>query len=489
MKYFDTQVQINKYRVLKRVAKMAYDGNLQDAYYTIPKEISPGPKSTMRCCVYKERAVLSERINMAMGGDLTCRSKDGTLNVIQVIEIACDECPIDRYIVTEACRGCISHQCIANCPKEAITKVGGKAYIDHTKCIDCGKCKMSCPFGAIIETTRPCLTSCKVGAISIDTDKKAKIDNDKCVMCGACVYHCPFGAISDISYILDVVNMIKEVEQNKDKHLYAVIAPSIVSQFKEATVGQIIAGIKKLGFHTVVEAALGADIVLYKEKEEFKEKGEMMTTSCCPSFVMYIEKHFPELAKHISHTPSPMVETAKLIKQTDPNCYVVFIGPCTSKKHEFTLEKAGGYVDSVITFEELKALLGSREIWLEELEEATLDDASFYGRIFAKVGGLSQGLTTLLQEEGYEKPVKNIVLNGLEECKPALLKLKFKRMEADFIEGMACKGGCINGAGCITHGEKNVKDVDTFANSAKEKTLDNALNVYDLTYQTKIREK
>ncbi len=480
MRLFDTQVQKNKYRVLKKVAKLAFEDRLNEAYYTIPKEISPGPKPVMRCCVFKERAITTERINMAMGGDLNNRCSDGSVNVIQVIDIACDECPIEKYVVTEACRGCISHQCMTNCPKGAVTKVNGKAYIDHSLCIECGKCKDSCPYGAIIETTRPCIKSCKVGALSIDENKKAKIDNDKCVMCGACVYNCPFGAITDISYILDVVDLIKKARENPDKKLYAIIAPAIVSQFPYAKIGQLVSGIKKIGFHHVVEVALGADIVLYKEKEEFKEK-DILTTSCCPSFVMYIERHFPELAKYISHTPSPMIESARLLKKTDPNASIVFIGPCTSKKHEFTLEKAGGVIDSVITFEELQALLDSLDIKVEDLEEDVLDNASFYGRIFAKSGGITQGINDLLKEENYQGEVKPAILNGLDECKPALMKLKFKRLEANFLEGMACKGGCINGAGCLHHGDKNAKDVDAYANSSKEKTVDNSLKLYNLT--------
>lgn len=480
MRLFDTKVQQNKYRVLKRVAKLAFEDNLSQAHYIIPKEISPGPKPTMRCCVFKERAIVSERINMAMGGDIKNQAKDGSINVIQVIDIACDECPIDKYVVTEACRGCISHQCMNNCPKDAITKTDGKAYIDHSKCIECGKCKNSCPFGAIIETIRPCLASCKVGALSMDENKKAKIDNDKCVMCGACVYQCPFGAITDISYILDVVNLIKKYEHDPNHHLYAMIAPAIVSQFKYAKIGQIVAGIKALGFHHVVEVALGADIVLYKEKEEFKEK-DLLTTSCCPSFVMYIERHFPELAQYISHTPSPMVETARLIKETDPNSSVIFIGPCTSKKHEFTLDKTEGIVDSVITFEELQSLLDSRDIDIAELTEDVLDNASFYGRIFAKSGGIVQGVSDLLKADNYEGEVKPIILNGLDECKPALTRLKFKKLENNFLEGMACKGGCINGAGCLHHGDKNAKDVDDYANSAKEKSIENSLKMYEIT--------
>ena len=175
----------------------------------------------------------------------------------------------------------------------------------------------------------------------MDENKKACIDNDKCVACGACVYQCPFGAISDKSLVLDTIDILKKSENNTKYKVYALIAPAIVSQFKYARIEQVVTGIKKLGFHQVVEAALGADITLWHEANEFKEKG-LLTTSCCPSFVMFIEKNFPTLAKYISHNPSPMVEAAKLIKASDPTAKIVFIGPCTSKKLEFRMEKTGG---------------------------------------------------------------------------------------------------------------------------------------------------
>ena len=324
-KVFDTKVQELKYEVLKEIIRCAYDGDMSGVYTDIPKKIVPGPKASMRCCIYKERAILQERIKLALGGN-----KDNP-NIVEVIDIACDECPIDGIFVTPACRGCIVHRCQNVCPKNAITIVDKRAVVDKDKCIECGKCTQACPYGAIIKQQRPCVVSCKAGAISMDENKKATIDNEKCIACGACVYQCPFGAISDKSLVLETIDILKKSDNNKNYKVYAVIAPAIVSQFKYARIEQVVTGIKRLGFHQVVEAALGADITLWHEANEFKEKG-MLTTSCCPSFVMYIEKNFPTLAKYISHNPSPMVEAAKLIKASDPTAKIVFIGPCTSKK-------------------------------------------------------------------------------------------------------------------------------------------------------------
>ena len=469
---FDTAVQKLKYDVLKAIIRNEYEHCYDNIYIDIPKEISPGPKATMRCCIFKERAIVQERIKLARGGN------KNNPNVVEVIDIACDECPIGGIFVTPACRGCIVHRCQEVCPRDAIQIIDHKAVVDKSKCIECGKCTQACPYGAIIHQKRPCVSSCKVKAITVGEDKKAVIDNKKCIACGACVYQCPFGAIVDKSMIMESIAILKDAEM-KGTHVYAVIAPSIVSQFKYAKIEQVVTGIRKLGFHQVVEAALGADITLYHEAEEWKEKG-ILTTSCCPSFVMFVEKNFPELAKYVSHSVSPMVEAAMLIKRTDPEGKVIFIGPCASKKLEYKLPKTQGAIDSVLSFEELQAFLDARNIDVGSLEETSLDNASFYGRIFAKSGGITQGIADVAKEMGVEG-VKPIAMNGIDECRAALTKLKFNKATENFFEGMACDGGCLNGALCLNHGPKNVVDVDKYGASAKEKTIDNSVKLYKLS--------
>jgi len=472
MKKFDTKVQHLKYKVLREVIKKADKNDMQNVYRDVPLTVVPGPKASMRCCIYKERAIVQERIKLALGGD-----KDNP-NVVEVIDIACDECPIEGMLVTEACRGCIVNKCTEVCPKGAISIINKKAVIDKEKCIECGLCTKACPYSAIVSQKRPCVNSCKVNAISMDGNKKAKIDNDKCISCGACVYQCPFGAIVDKSFITDVLSILKESNNNEKYKVYAVIAPSIVSQFKYAKVEQVITGIKKLGFYNVVEAALGADITLYHELNEIKEK-QVMTTSCCPSFVMFIEKNFPELTKYISSSVSPMIETARLIKASEPDAKVVFIGPCTSKKLEYKMEKTGGAIDSVLSFEELQAFFDARKIDIVSLEETSLDNASYYGRIFAKSGGITKGVKDIGAEMGIE--VRPIAMSGIDECRVNLLKLKANKAVENFFEGMACDGGCLNGALCLSHGQKNATDVDKYGEDAKEKNINNSVNLYKLS--------
>ncbi|MGN0173806.1 MAG: 4Fe-4S dicluster domain-containing protein [Acutalibacteraceae bacterium] len=470
MRKFDTKVQHLKYKVLREVARLAWNDKLIENLLDIPKTIVPGNTPTMRCCVYKERAILGERVKIAMGG------YGGNPNVIQVISIACDECPVGGYEVTQACRGCLAHRCEDVCPRGAISfDHNHNAHIDKSKCVECGRCAQVCPYSAIANNKRPCEQACKIGAISMDETKAASIDNDKCISCGACVYQCPFGAITDKSFILDVINLIKNSESNKKYKVYAVVAPSISSQFQYANLGQVITGIKKLGFHTVIEAALGADIVAFSEAKELAEKG-FLTSSCCPAFVSYIEKSFPQMADNISHNLSPMAAIAKYIKETDENAKIVFIGPCTAKKMEFQKESVKPYIDSVITFEELQALFDSKDIDITTLEEGVLDNASYYGRIFARCGGLADAVEEALKEQNIEFDLKATSCDGIEECKMALLRASKNALPANFIEGMACTGGCIGGAGCLTHGAKNKAEVDKYGKEAMEKTISDAIS-------------
>lgn len=471
MRKFDTKVQHLKYKVLREVARQSWNDTLLDSLFDIPKILVPGNEPTMRCCVYKERAILSERVKIAMGGD------KNNSNIIEVIDIACDECPVGGYEVTNACRGCLAHRCEDVCKKGAITFDNNHvAHIDKTKCVECGACAKVCPYTAIVSRKRPCQSACKIKAISMNENKAASIDNEKCTSCGACVYQCPFGAIMDKSFIVNVIDIIKKSDENRNYKVYALVAPSISSQFNYAKLGQVISGLKKLGFFSVVEAALGADMVAMSESRELAEKG-FLTSSCCPAFVSYIKSSFPALAEHISHNLSPMAMLAKYIKETTEGAKVIFIGPCTAKKAEVQLDSVKPYVDGVLTFEELQALLDSKDIDITTLDEDVLDNASYYGRIFARSGGLSDAVSQAISEQNLDFEFKPAVCDGIEACRIALLKKSKDVLDANFIEGMACIGGCIGGAGCLTHGEKNKSEVDKYGKEAMEKTISDAISV------------
>ena len=472
MRKFDTKVQHLKYKVLREVSRQAWRGTLLENLLDIPKMIVPGHEPTMRCCVYKERAILAERVKLA-----TVSGGEGA-HIIEVIDIACDECPVGGYEVTNACRGCLAHRCEDVCRRGAISfDHNHVAHIEKSKCVECGACAKVCPFTAIVSRRRPCQNACRVKAISMDENKAAKIDYSKCISCGACVYQCPFGAITDRSFILNVIDLLKKNETEHNYRIYAIVAPSISSQFTYAKLGQVVTGLRELGFHTVIEAALGADMVAQAESRELSERG-FLTSSCCPAFVSYIKSAFPDLAENISHNLSPMATIAKYIKDTTENAKTVFIGPCTAKKGEAQLDEVKPYIDAVLTFEELQALFDSRDIDITTLPEGVLDNASYFGRIFARCGGLADAVAEGLHEQGLDGDfdLKAISCDGIEACRTALMKKSRGVLDANFIEGMACTGGCIGGAGCLTHGEKNKAEVDKYGREALEKNISDAVS-------------
>ena len=472
---FDTRVQYLKYQVLREIAREAWNDSLLENLHDIPKRILPKDHPTMRCCIYKERAILAERMQIAMGGDKS------NPNIIEVIDIACDECPMSGYETTDQCRGCLAHRCEEACKKGAITfDEHMKAHIDKSKCVNCGACAKVCPYSAITNRKRPCETACKVKAIHAGPEGAAQIDYEKCISCGACVYQCPFGAISDKSYILEVIDLIKKSENNTRYNVYAIVAPSIAGQFYYAKPGQILSALKALGFDTVIEAALGADMVAYRESKEVSETDSFVTSSCCPAFVSYVDKQFPQLKDHVSHNLSPMAALGKYIKEQEPDCKIVFIGPCTSKKMEMQRKEVRPYVDSVITFEELQALFDSRDIVAQSFEDISLTDASRFGRIFARSGGLTEAVAQGLKEHGADDfEYKPVTCDGIEACRVALLKANKGLLNGNFIEGMACEGGCVGGAGCLTHAEKNTKAVNQHAATSDKNTITESVQRMD----------
>lgn len=477
MRKFENQVQLIKYEVLKEVSRLALEGRLDEDLNAIPSIIDPGPEPRTRCCIYKERAITVERVKLALGGDKS------NPNVVEVLETACDACPINRFVVTEACRGCLAHRCYDACPVDAIHFVEHRAYINPNKCIECGKCKEVCPYNAISDVMRPCRRACPTSALSINEEKKAVIDNEKCIQCGACVYQCPFGAVMDKSSIVEIIQLLKKAKYNKDTKVYAVIAPAISSQFTYAKIGQVVNGIKMLGFHNVVEAALGADIIAKHEAMEFVQKIEnqkIMTSSCCPAFVSFIKKNYPMLESKISHSVSPMIAVSRLIKNTDENAIVVFIGPCIAKKKEIKENGLRGSVDFVMTFEELAALLDAAEIKVEYCDEDVLDNASFFGRIFARTGGLTEAVRHVMEADNIDIAFKPVSCDGIKECDKALKLARVNKLDGNFIEGMGCIGGCIGGAASLHHGPKDRNEVDKYGKLAMEKDINDSLRIFDI---------
>ena len=465
MRLFDTSVQELRYKILREIAKNEWNDTLLEGIMDIPNIIVPGKKPTMRCCVFKERAICAERVNLAI------KTENKSKRVIKALEIACDECPTGGYFVTDSCRSCLSHPCVSACRKKAVTYVHGKgAFINKTMCVECGQCAKVCPFSAIVSRKRPCQAACKLDAISSSEEGCAVIDYNKCSGCGQCVYQCPFGAIVDKSNVLPVIRMLKG--KSYSEKICAVVAPAISSQFTYAKLGQVITGLHELGFDMVVEAAHGADMVAKEESRELVERG-FLISSCCPAFVRFVQNRYPGLAQYISSSLSPMATIAKHVKENYPGTKVVFIGPCTAKKEEILLDTVRPYVDSALTFEELQALFDSRDIEITTLAETPMDDmASYFGRIFAHCGGLATAVEQALKEQGITNfELKAVSCDGLDECKDALHRKNHGRLEANFIEGMACVGGCIGGAGCLTHAVQSRMLVEKYGKNAGDLTI------------------
>lgn len=468
-----------KHVVLTEVAKLAFestsDTEWENSLESLPYKLIPGPLANFRCCIYKEREIIRQRVRLAQG-----KSPSADLdnkNIVQVINSACEDCPITRFTITDNCQKCMSKKCQTACNFDAISMTATRAYIDPSLCKECGKCANACPYHAIADLIRPCKKSCPVDAITMDQYNIVKIDEDKCINCAACIKDCPFGAISDRSFILDVIKLIKQ-----NTPIYAMVAPAGEGQFgKDVTMGMLAKGIKKLGFTDMYEVALGADYTATSEAEEWLEaygEGEKKTTSCCPAFVNMIKKHFPQLVSSISTTISPMAATAKLIKQMHPGAVTVFIGPCIAKKGEvldsITLDAA----DYALTFEELVAMFKAQDIDLTAFD-GDMQNGSIYGKRFANAGGVTAAVIEAMREKDVEADIKVRQCNGAQECKKALMLFKSGRLPEDFIEGMCCEGGCVNGPSSVLTGSKAIKARESLLINADDRGIHKNIDQYN----------
>ena len=469
MRGLQTPVRAIRRRVFTEVAKLGFKADadtLLTDMEAIPYEIvNDDTEEKYRESTYRARAIVRERLRLAMGLSLRPENKPVHLTagveasnisekyyeppLMQVIPSACERCEENKYEVSNMCKGCLAHPCQEVCPKGAISMVNGKSFIDQEKCIKCGKCKSVCPYDAIAKKERPCKNACGVGAIVSDKYGRAYIDTDKCVSCGMCMVSCPFGAISDKSQIFQLTRALQEGGE-----IVAEIAPAFVGQFGDnITPRNIKAALQELGFSEVYEVALGADIGAISEAHHYVEKvvsGELpfLLTSCCPSWAMMAKKFFPDLIDQISQELTPMVATARTIKQEHPNARVVFIGPCAAKKLEASRRTVRRDVDFVVTYEELQAMFDAKEIDLTKYSaESSFHDATGAGRGYACAGGVAEAIEKCVNEYYPGVDVNIEHAEGLAECKKILTLAKAGRMNGCLIEGMGCPGGCIAGAG------------------------------------------
>lgn len=470
-------------KVFTEVARMAYSGGDYTKAEDLPYVIVPGDQPLHRESIFLERAIAGERVRLAMGLSIRSVQTRSLMTegmdhaaiakqyyeppLINIIPYACHACPSNQYRVTESCQNCLAASCQKVCPRDAISFVNGKSQIDSSKCIRCGKCAAACSYHAIIHMERPCQAACGMDAIGQDENGRAVINQDKCVSCGMCLVSCPFGAIVDKGQIYQVVRSIVQGDR-----VVAIVAPAFVGQFgKASTPEKFTTAMKMLGFQRVVEVAVGADMCTIEEAKDFLEKvpqeQDFMATSCCPAWHAMVHKLFPAQSKNISMTLTPMVFTARMIKKQDPDCKVVFVGPCAAKKLEAIRENIRSDVDFVLTFEELQGMLEAKEIRFEDLPDGEpMNEGTSAGRGFAVSGGVAQAVTDLIHQTSPELEVKTARAEGLRDCRKMMTMAKAGKYKGYLLEGMACPGGCVAGAGTLLPTDLAAKVVGRYQSEA-----------------------
>ena len=473
-------------KVFTEVARMAYAGGDYSRAEDLPYKIVPGDQPLHRESVFLERAIAGERVRLAMGlgvrpiqtRSLMTDGMDAAAvaeayyepPLVNIIPYACHACPTNQYRVTQFCQNCLAASCQKVCPKNAISFVNGKSYIDPDKCIKCGKCAKACPYNAIIHLERPCAAACGMDAIVSDEHGRAVINLDKCVACGQCLVSCPFGAIVDKGQIFQVIQSILQGDK-----VIAIVAPAFIGQFgKIFTPGKFVTAMKLLGFARVVEVAVGADMCTIEEAKDFLEKvptrQDYMATSCCPAWHAMIQKLYPSEFQNISMTLTPMVYTARMVKKEHPEAKIVFVGPCAAKKLEAIRENIRSDVDFVLTFEEMQGMFEAKEVDFENLPEvAAPDEGTAAGRGFAVAGGVAWAVVEVVHETHPDLDIKVANAQGLRECRKLMNMAKVGKYNGYLLEGMACPGGCVAGAGTILPIQEANKAVETSMKLASKK--------------------
>lgn len=446
--------------LLTRMLRFLKDGTLAENIDRIPYIMRPRDGEVSRCCVYKDRAVLKYRAMGLLGfgvddetdemttlGQYTQRAMERekvTGEPLSVMTEACSACVKVNYVVTNMCRGCVGRACMMNCNKGAINFINGQAHIDSAKCVNCGLCQKNCPFHAIVYMPIPCEEACPVGAITKDEKGKEHIDPKKCIYCGRCISACPFGAVIEKSQVIDIFKAFRS-----PKPVIAIVAPAIAGQFK-SPLSDILAAIGRLGFDQVHEVAKGADVTTTNEAAEFIEKmasGEkFMTTSCCPSYYMLAAKHLPELKPYVSHTRSPMIYSAEIVRAANPDAVIVFVGPCLAKRYEAFHDRN---VDYVLSFEELGTMFIAMNVNPMEASDLKLDSSiKPTSRGYAATSGVMHAVAV---EVGDRAKIEPIVIDGITKQSIRDLKGYAKSCPGNMVEVMACEGGCVNGCNVIAN--------------------------------------
>ena len=500
-----------KKEILVRIIKAFLSDDFEEQARLIPYDMRPkGMEVPYRCCVYKERAIIKNRVIAGLGFSIEEDDETASLakyakkaserkqidsKPLTVLQSACKGCNSNKIYVTDLCQGCVARPCMSSCKFGAISVVNGRSVIDESKCKKCQMCVKACPYNAIVKVSVPCEDACPVGAIKKDETGFASIDFEKCISCGKCISSCPFGAVHERSQIIDILKSMKE-----GKKVIAMIAPAIAGQFP-GNIYQLKSAIKKAGFYDVYEVAQGVDITARNEAEEFVERMHLaneqatawldewvneggydakevsetentnvhkfMTTSCCAGYNQLVKKHLPEIKPYVSTTGTPTYYISEIIKKEIPDAITVFVSPCVAKRTE-GFENSN--VDFVMNFEELGALFVAKKIQIMECdEEEYAVESSKQARNFGFTGGVAESVKASLRDDSVIKPC---VINGLNKESIKQLKKYATTGECEggcnLVEVMCCEGGCIGGNATLNTQRTAKKVIDTLANESKD---------------------
>lgn len=317
-----------------------------------------------------------------------------------------------------------------------------------------------------------CQSVCFYNALTRDEHGNMTITDD-CVGCGDCIAACGAHNLAEIKEVVPIFELI-----NRDATVYALIAPAYLSQFgADMTPGRLRSAFKKLGFAGLIEVALFADILTLKEALEFdgavnKEADFVLTSCCCPLWVGMIEKVYAQLIPHMPPSVSPMVASGRAVKHLHPDAKTVFIGPCIAKKAEARQADVADAVDYVLTFREMADVFDAAGIDPKNLEEDLRDHSSAAGRIYARTGGVSEAVAQTVSRIAPDRPLplKARQADGVPECKAMLKDVMEGRLDANFLEGMGCKGGCVGGPRILIDRQQGTANVNEYAARTTDKT-------------------
>ncbi len=382
---------------------------------------------------------------------------------------------------------------------------------DPNKCILCRRCVSMCnkvqKIGAISVTERG-FNSC------VSTAGHNSLNDVNCTFCGQCIEVCPTGALTEKDSTQIVWNKIKD----KDTYVIVQTAPSIRVALGEEfgmpigtnVEGKMVNALKQMGFDKVFDTNTGADFTIVEEGTEFIKRLQNndnlpMITSCCPGWVKYIEMNYPENIGHLSSCKSPHEMFGALLKTyyakkeglDSSKMFVVSVMPCIAKKYERQREEMKQDVDAVITTRELAKMIKQAKIDFVNLEDAKFDDpmgeATGAAAIFGVTGGVMEAALRSVSEIVTGKPldkisfeqvrgengikrseieigdekVKVVVAHGLANAQTIMEEIKSGKADYQFVEIMACPGGCITGGGQPIKSAKIQEDVDVHKKRAE----------------------